>query len=98
QVLETMPGNQLPRCGGVAAGAQCASLRLFKSMAVLPSFQTPRVLQWGRSRWPKLFCQAGNTPVLLKTRRCFSGADGRSYRVAIDIVELRCPGGRITAS
>ena len=37
-------------------------------------------------------------PVLLKTRRCFSGADRRSDGIAIDIVELRRPGGRITAS
>ena len=37
-------------------------------------------------------------PVLLKTRRCFSGAERRSYRVAIDIVELRRAGGGIIVS
>src|SRR4029450_6777088 len=29
---------------------------------------------------PKLLCEARNIPVLLKTRRCFSGAARRSYR------------------
>src|SRR6516225_3037880 len=45
-----------------------------------------------------MFPELRSLGYLLKTRRCFSGAEWRSYRVAIDIVELKRPSGGITAS